>query len=134
MSYRLMVVGSADWEEDATVHRELSRVHDEVVETGMTITLVTAGVGGHGKGAEAMSIEVAGDLGWEVELHPPDYGIIGQSPYLSAVAEMVDTRPDLCLAFVNDDNSIVGRAGGMVETLDISMVWLREKDWGFSEF
>jgi hypothetical protein len=133
MSYRLMVVGSAAWEEDAVVHRELSKVHDSIYDptngTGVPITLVTVGTGGHGKGAEAMAISVAGDLGWDVELHPPKWDQFGQSPYLSAVAELVDTRPHLCLAFIEQEDDIADIGAGMAETVDIQVLRYRETQW-----
>lgn len=127
MSYRLMVVGSAAWEEDAIIHRELSRVQDDVEHMG--ITLVTVGVGGHGKGAEAMAIDIAGDLGWDVELHPPDYGQFGQSPYLSAVAGLVDTRPHMCLAFIEQEDDLAHIGAGMAETVGIEVTYFRETQW-----
>jgi hypothetical protein len=127
MSYRLMVLGSREWEEDAKVHAELSKVHDAV--PNMPITLVTAGLGGHGKGAEAMAITVADALGWDVELHPPDYAQFGQSPYLASVAVMVDTRPDLCLAFIETEDDVADVGAGMVETVDIKVIRLFETQY-----
>ena len=128
MTYRLMVVGSKDWEEDEKVHRELSRVHDAVEHR--SITLVTVGVGGHGKGAEAMAVEVAGALGWDVELYPPNWDQFGQSPYLYSVAEIVDTRPDLCLAFGCAWSDLIDSAASMVETVGIMIERFEETNYG----
>ena len=127
MTYRLMVVGSIDWEEEAIIHTELSKAHDLV--NGMPITLVTVGLGGHGKGAEAIAVGIADDLGWEVEIHPRDFSQFRTSPYLSAVAEIVDTKPDICLAFISKTNDISDMGAGMAETLDIQTFRHHETNW-----
>lgn len=126
--FRLMVVGSEDWEEDAIVHRELSKVHDELGDK-YAITLVTAGRGGHGRGAEAIAINVAADLKWDLELYPPDYTVFGQSPYLTAIAEMVDTQPELCLAFIEEPDDQSDIAAGMVDTVDIKVLKFIPPQW-----
>ncbi len=127
MTYRLMVVGSPDWEDDEVVHRELSKSHDLL--NGMPITLVTVGVGGHGKGAEAMASDVAQSLGWEIEIYPPDYGAFGVSPYISAASELVDTHPDICLAFLTSDNGTAAQAASMAETVGIQTLRFDENQW-----
>jgi hypothetical protein len=55
-------------------------------------------------GADAMASGICNDLGFEQEPHPARWKLYGKAAGFIRNQEMVDTHPDLALAYIRDDS------------------------------
>lgn len=94
---RVLVAGSRDWDDRATVRRELTDLAYDIDPEGLTVV--------HGacpEGADLWANEWAIDNRQFAvnEPHPADWDTYGMSAGFRRNAEMVATRPDLVLIFL----------------------------------
>lgn len=90
---RVLVTGSRDWEDRETLRAVFDRVHG----TYPQFTLVS---GACPTGADRMAEDWAYAHGVDVETHPANWRAHGRAAGPIRNREMVDTAPDLCVAFV----------------------------------
>ena len=91
---RLLITGSRDWDDEATIAAALSVAHRDL--GGGDVTLV------HGAcptGADQIADRLWRAWGLPVEPHPADWGRHGRAAGPLRNKEMVDAGADLCLAF-----------------------------------
>lgn len=89
---RILVTGSRDWTDERAVARAL----DSAARPGELIIVVHGGA----RGADLLAEEHARERGWVVEEHQADWAALGNSAGCVRNQEMVDTGPDVCLAFI----------------------------------
>ena len=92
---RLLITGSRDWTDKRTVTREMYRWWEEA---GLPVDVTV--VHGGARGADTIAAEVAREVGFKVEEHAADWDRWGKRAGYIRNAEMVNTRPDACLAFI----------------------------------
>ena len=97
MSYRILVTGSRDWTDTATIRHTLFTVWQEAGSPAMT-TLVS---GGCPTGADAYAEVVGHGFGWAVERHLAQWDKHGKAAGPIRNKEMVDAGADVCVAFPN---------------------------------
>lgn len=90
---RVLVTGSRDWEDRAAVWAAFDRVHAEHPE----FVLVS---GACPSGADRMAEGWARVHGVRVERYPADWGRHGRAAGPIRNRRMVETAPDLCVAFI----------------------------------
>lgn len=90
---RVLVTGSRDWADVRLIERVLAEVSCCMPAEHMTL------VHGAARGADQQTADIARALGWRLEAHPADWDRLGRSAGYIRNQQMVDTRPDLCLAF-----------------------------------
>ena len=91
---KILVTGSRDWTDRETIYNELIKC----AYTNLPHTLI------HGacKGADTIAGDVAKSLGWKVIPFPAHWEILGNAAGPSRNQYMVDTGPNLVLAFHDD--------------------------------
>lgn len=94
---KLLVSGSRDWDNWASIEAELARVYSAY---GSNVTLIH----GDARGADRMCGHVAQKKGWAVEPHPADWDGKGRKAGLVRNVEMLDRDPDLIIAFRKDNS------------------------------
>jgi hypothetical protein len=103
-SYRVLVTGSRDWDDYVLLTTSLVQVViDHAAEHDLTgpIDWVTVIHGACPSGADNMADNFCrGVTNWDVERHPADWKRHGKSAGFRRNAEMVQSRPDICLAFI----------------------------------
>lgn len=85
---RVLVCGSRDWTNQARMYARLARLPD-----GSTILHGTA------RGADRMAATFAEGWGFNVEHWPADWKKYGRRAGIERNVDMLDTEPDLVLAF-----------------------------------
>jgi len=98
---RVLVCGSRSWDDAQTIRARLS-----TLPVGSTI--VTGGA----RGADQLAESIARSLGFDVETHRADWKRHGKHAGFVRNLKMLDTRPDLVLAFHD------GRSTGTQHTID----------------
>jgi hypothetical protein len=96
---RILITGSRSWPEENVIRDAFKKVVAE--NPGEKITLVS---GACPQGADRMGEDVARDLGWELELHPADWGALGKSAGFVRNSHMVKLGADRLLAFVHNNS------------------------------
>lgn len=94
MTLRLLITGSRDWPDDRSLHSLLSMIY---FASGKDMIIV------HGDcptGADHQAEIWATHNGIETEKHPANWSQYGRSAGPRRNQEMVDTKPDMCLAFI----------------------------------
>jgi hypothetical protein len=94
--FRVLVTGSRTWTDEAAIRAALAALHRE---HGARLVVV------HGAcptGADAVAERWCRDAGVPVERYPADWSTYGRSAGPHRNREMVNTGPDLCLAFILD--------------------------------
>lgn len=119
-TYRVLVTGSRTWTDGDLIGRELGEVvmravavHDEPYPNVVVVH------GGCPRGADALADEAARGFGMKVERHPADWGRYGKSAGFRRNAEMVATKPDLCLAFIHQRSSGATHCADLAEKAGI---------------
>lgn len=92
---RVLITGSREWQDFLPIQRALLRVTNGHAGP-WPITLVS----GHcPTGADAIGEHLAKQLGWSVEAYPARWDLHGKAAGPIRNQQMVDTGPDICLAF-----------------------------------
>ena len=107
---RILVTGSRDWRDWATVAKALKDASSElrtVVVSGACPT-----------GADMIAERYAEDRGWTIERHPADWDKYGKKAGPIRNSQMVALGADVCLAFIRNESKgathtsrIAGQAG-----------------------
>lgn len=96
---RVLVTGSRDWPDDGSMMEEFAALHASFPYHATTII--------HGAcptGADAIADRLARYFGFKVETYPAAWETQGtRAGYLRNKA-MVESNPDLCLAYIKDDS------------------------------
>jgi len=96
VSLRILVTGSRDWDDRETIKQALREAAQ-----GFHMENVTVIHGHCPTGADHLAEHYAATwLGLSVERHPADWNRYGKSAGFRRNAEMVQSRPDICLAFI----------------------------------
>lgn len=100
MTYRLLVTGSRDWDDEDTIRRALMGIGALVHKFQQRDRVVV--VHGGARGADRIAGRIAAELGMEVETHPADWERHGKRAGFVRNAEMVDSDIDSCVAFIKN--------------------------------
>jgi YspA, cpYpsA-related SLOG family len=118
-TYRVLVTGSRDWEDQATVEHAL----DDLLARHGTLTLVH---GAARKGADSMAHNWglnrrhASSYGAvTIEPYPADWDRYGRAAGLRRNAEMVALGADVVLAFIKDGSRGASHCAGLAEKAGI---------------
>jgi len=93
---RILVTGSRDWRDWATVAKALKDASSElrtVVVSGACPT-----------GADMIAERYAEDRGWTIERHPADWDKYGKKAGPIRNSQMVALGADVCLAFIYNES------------------------------
>jgi YspA, cpYpsA-related SLOG family len=96
--WRILVTGSREWDDEATLRSALIAAASERPEDTDLIIV-------HGacpRGADAMADTWAKDYACRVERHPAEWGRFGKQAGFIRNTVMVEAGADECLAFVKD--------------------------------
>jgi hypothetical protein len=91
---RILVCGSRSWTDKDRVRQELGP-YENLQNTGVQITIVHGGA----RGADKLAGEIAKEYGFDVEVFPAKWGQHGISAGLIRNIEMLETSPDVVIAF-----------------------------------
>lgn len=95
--FRLLVTGSRQWTDYSLIHKELYTLQ----VTYHKIVLVS----GHcPTGADCLAEEAARALDFGIEQYPADWSTYGKSAGFRRNVEMVESKIDMCYAFILDDS------------------------------
>lgn len=94
---RILVTGSRDWKDKETIERAF--LDAWLDNERPNLTLVS---GACPTGADRMAEEVFAVQGFPVERHPAQWDKYGKRAGFLRNAEMVDTKPDLVIAFIRN--------------------------------
>jgi hypothetical protein len=94
---RILVTGSRDWTDSYTVRGALLGVAAGVKD----VTLIS---GGCPDGADAIAELVARRQGWAIETHVADWDGLGKRAGFIRNKAMVESEPDVCIAFVKNQS------------------------------
>jgi hypothetical protein len=95
---RILVTGSRDWDDIATICRELASAADGARND--SIVLVSGGA----KGADAIAEMYAGAMDWGIEVYPADWEAHGRAAGPIRNIQMVDLGADICVAFIKNNS------------------------------
>lgn len=101
---RVLVCGDRDWTDYGVIMKRLSAFHDD------TIVVV-----GAARGADTLGEEVADQLGFAIERYPAQWGKYGRSAGPIRNRVMLDTKPDLVIAFHDDLENSKGTKDCVIE-------------------
>lgn len=96
MTVRLLITGSRTWDNIDYIRSIFTTLGEEICDS---ITLVS---GACPTGADRLGEIVATELGWGVELYPADWNTYGKRAGFVRNSQMVDTNPDLMVAFIHN--------------------------------
>lgn len=116
---RVLICGSRAWSDALAIER----VIQALVAEGMGTV-----VHGAAPGADAIAADVAARLGLRVEAHPPDFERDAEAARLLRNDQMLDSGPELVVAFGSDPGTEYTVAGARARRLDV----LRAEDGGSS--
>lgn len=91
---RILVTGSRNWFDEWAVAKALD---DAVTEPRALVIVVH---GGCPNGADRLADEYARERGWVIEEHSANWKAYGSTAGFIRNQEMVDTKPNICLAFI----------------------------------
>jgi hypothetical protein len=101
---RVLVCGSRDWTDEATIADELAEFAHEPERVEV--------IHGAARGADMMAARVASVYGYDVRGFPADWDRYGKRAGFLRNIEMLDAQPDLVLAFQRN------RSRGTQHTID----------------
>jgi YspA, cpYpsA-related SLOG family len=96
--YRILVTGSREFSDCATVCTELGHVMTMLMAADGPYPRIVV-VHGAAKGADTLAEQAARAFGMDVERHPADWATHGKGAGFIRNAEMVSLGASLCLAF-----------------------------------
>lgn len=99
MKYRILITGSRDWTDRRTIFEALDAIGRQ--NTLKEKVLVS---GNCPTGADLMCEEFATIAGWEIERYPADWKKHGRKAGFERNKQMVNTAPDVCLAFIKNNS------------------------------
>jgi len=105
---RILITGSRDWDlYDSIVHRIVEAVQEWIAShpelQNIPTDWVTIVHGDCPRGADFLADQFARKVtGWEVEKYPADWSQLGKSAGYKRNRRMVNTAPDICLAFIRN--------------------------------
>lgn len=91
---RILITGSRDWTDAATIEAALLEF-----DKSWDVTLMS---GACPTGADALCEEFAHHAGWKVEVYPADWDAYGKKAGFIRNAEMVNMGADVCIAFIKN--------------------------------
>lgn len=100
MTVRVLVTGSRNWEDRATIERVLTEIKARYGIIREDVVIVHGGA----RGADRMAGWIAQQLGMKVEVHPADWARHGKRAGYVRNQEMIDTKPDLVLGFMRQNS------------------------------
>lgn len=97
---RILITGSRTWDDEDYIRQQLTEIKEGLTYL-QKVTLVS---GACPQGADYLCEKVAAELGWEVELHPADWGTYGRKAGFERNRIMVDLGADMCLGFIRNSS------------------------------
>lgn len=98
MTVRLLITGSRSWDREDIICDELTRFAQWARRSGETVSMLS----GTAKGADQICEKFARSLGFVIERYPANWDLYGKRAGFVRNQQMVDTKPDYCLAFVKN--------------------------------
>lgn len=96
MNFRILITGSRSWDDIEYIRATFAQLAKEIRND---ITLVS---GACPTGADRLGEIVAAELGWDIERYPANWNQHGRSAGFIRNTEMVETNPDLVVAFIRN--------------------------------
>lgn len=115
---RILVTGSRDWKDTKTIYRAL----DKYLYCGEVITVVH----GAAQGADTIAGYWAFMTGQVEEKHPANWDKYGRRAGYVRNAEMVDSNPDVCLAFIKNNSRGATMCAELAEKAGIDVLYFRD--------
>ena len=117
---RILVTGSRDWTNEAKIREVMLDV--TIVLGSGPHTLVS---GACPTGADYIAEKFASEMGYEVERYPANWAEYGKSAGFIRNAQMVETEPDLCIAFIKHQSKGASHTVELAEKAGV-MTWKYE--------
>lgn len=95
---RILVTGSRDWDDKLTIYRALQEARTWIPNDEIVL------VHGGATGADQIAAAYATAMDWGVQQYRPQWIVYGKRAGILRNMEMVDSRPDICLAFIKDSS------------------------------
>jgi hypothetical protein len=95
--YRILVTGSRSWTDYALVAHALGVV---IGQSGAALSDIVIVHGACPSGADAMAARLARQRGYRTDARPADWNRLGNRAGFIRNAEMVASKPDICVAFI----------------------------------
>ena len=117
MTYRLLITGSRDWEDEESVRFEIAGM--TMLHPGLVIV--------HGacpSGADLMAAKAAADIGIRQEPHPAEWEKYGKAAGPRRNAEMVALGADACIAFIRNGSRGASHCADLAEKAGIPVLRL----------
>lgn len=111
---RILITGSRDWEDRYLILNVLIGLPRELDDSRTVLVS-----GGCPTGADKYAEDVAQWLGWQIERHPADWTTHGKAAGPIRNKQMVDSGPDICLAFIKDNSKGASGTATMAEKAGI---------------
>jgi len=127
--FRLLVTGSRDWADRATIAATLRGVDRQCDGPNKRRDHQESAVLVYGAcptGADALAEEVAEALGWRVERHPADWRTYGLRTGFLRNKRMVDLGADLCVAFIKNSSRGATMTANLAEDAGIPVRRIRD--------
>ena len=113
---RILVTGSRDWDDAKQVSDALLDATKDICEP---ITLVS---GACPTGADKFAEDYAKLWGWTIERYPADWNTYGRSAGPIRNKVMVESNPDICLAFIKNNSKGASGTANLARSKGINTV------------
>lgn len=110
---RILVTGSRDWDDRATIYRALEEARGDTPHDQMVL------VEGGATGADSIALAYAESMDWGIEEHRAKWPVYGRRAGIIRNVEMVDAGADICLAFIKDNSPGATHCAGYAEATGI---------------
>jgi hypothetical protein len=93
---RVLICGGRDYTNVKRFWYEIDKISQNLdFDNNQPITIIH----GAAKGADSLANDYAEECGWDVEVYPADWGKYGNSAGPIRNQQMLDSKPDLVIAF-----------------------------------
>lgn len=118
---RILVTGSRDWTDKVTVAQA---IREAWLMAGRPYGVVV--VHGGARGADYIADVYAKRLGFATEVHDAAWDTFGKTAGYIRNREMVESNPDLCLAFIRNESKGATMCAALAEKAGIPVHYWRE--------
>lgn len=110
---RILVTGSRDWDDRDMIYQALAMTRGDTPHDQMVLVV------GGARGADAIAKAYAESMDWGIEEYRPDWERHARAAGILRNIEMVDTWPDICLAFIKNHSRGASHCAGYAESKGI---------------
>lgn len=106
---RILITGSRTWTDRAVIVQALKEAYESLPGPVILVS------GACPSGADAICEDIWKRQGLPIERHPAKWNVHGKRAGFIRNAEMVNTTPDICLAFIKDESRGASMTASLAE-------------------